>query len=386
MKSSAVVVLAATLAIVAGGCGRLGYDAEALGSAEDAGVDGSRTGPKPDGGPGTGATEVCGDGEVTGSEACDDGNSVGGDGCSADCARRELCGDGAVTTGERCDDGNSVNGDGCDNDCRPSCEADSDCVDGNACNGDETCNAGACMPGSALPDATPCGEGMCRGGTCAPAGCGNRAVDADEECDDGNTTNGDGCDNDCTFSCVGDPDCDDAEICNGQERCDVELHTCTPGGAPVPGTICDRDANPATRDICVASTCVASRCGDTFVDDGEHCDDGNTTSGDGCDNDCTFSCVESAECDDGLLCNGAERCDGNRCAAGTPAEDGTMCPGGTCMSGACFTLGLDGGTTGGGMCGSTMCTGRQVCCCDGTSWSCVPQSTVCLDIICPDPS
>jgi cysteine-rich repeat protein len=47
---------------------------------------------------------------------------------------------------------------------------------------------------------------------------------------------------------------------------------------------------PATRDICLMMSCVASRCGDGFTDPGrtppEQCDDGNTTSGDGCSATC----------------------------------------------------------------------------------------------------
>ena len=59
--------------------------------------------------------------------------------------------------------------------------------------------------------------------------CGNGAVEAGEVCDDGNTVNGDGCDNNCTVTA----------------------------------------------------------CGNAVVTAGEVCDDGNTTDGDGCDNNCT---------------------------------------------------------------------------------------------------
>src|SRR5512143_3296989 len=63
---------------------------------------------------------------------------------------------------------------------------------------------------------------------CQPA-CGNGIVDPGEQCDDGNTTNGDTCDTNCTMP----------------------------------------------------------RCGNGVVDPGEQCDDGNTTNSDGCENNCT---------------------------------------------------------------------------------------------------
>src|SRR5688572_28294179 len=54
-----------------------------------------------------------------------------------------------------------------------------------------------------------------------------------EECDDGNSVIGDGCENDCSFTCVagtviGDAKCDDRDSCNGAETCSA-AHTCDPG-------------------------------------------------------------------------------------------------------------------------------------------------------------
>jgi cysteine-rich repeat protein len=62
--------------------------------------------------------------------------------------------------------------------------------------------------------------------------CGDGILDAGEECDDGNTTSGDGCSATCTLE---------------KEPC----------------------------------------CGDGILDAGEECDDGNTTGGDGCSANCT---------------------------------------------------------------------------------------------------
>ena len=55
--------------------------------------------------------------------------------------------------------------------------------------------------------------------------------------------------------------------------------------------------------------CVSVACGDMVVDMGEQCDDGNMVDGDGCDTDCTFSCTEAADCNDGSICTGMESCD-----------------------------------------------------------------------------
>lgn len=71
--------------------------------------------------------------------------------------------------------------------------------------------------------------------------------------------------------------------------------------------------------ICLDGECMPSTCGDGYVDRaaGEDCDDRNRTEGDGCDNDCRFSCAQDEECSDGNPCNGAERC--------IPAGFGQLC-------------------------------------------------------------
>ncbi len=331
------------------------------------------------------AIERCGNGSVEGTEECDDGNAMNGDGCEDDCtfscAMDSDCDDGMVCNGtetcdttahtctagtmasngtscgsgmvcragvcampvcgnsivegsETCDDGNSMNGDGCDNDCTYSCTMTSDCDDGMACNGAETCNTSThvCTNPADLADGTSCGGGnVCRGGSCVAPSCGNTIVETGEDCDDGNSTNGDGCDNDCTYSCTAAADCDDGDLCNGVESCNTTTHVCAGGSSASDGTVCDRDGMTSTRDICLSMTCVASSCGDTFVDDTmggtEDCDDGNSTNGDGCDNDCTFSCTADGDCADGNTCNGTETCNttAHTCASGTAAADGTMC-------------------------------------------------------------
>ena len=171
-----------------------------------------------------------------------DGDGRDGDGRDGDAGEVPVtCGDGITDPDEDCDDGNRVSGDGCENDCAWTCSLDEDCDDGNACSGTETCSGHLCLDGTPLPDGDPCttaaGEtGACRGGTCTPVACGNGVVDAGEDCDDGNTIPGDGCETDCTWSCALDADCDDGNSCTGAETCPD--HVCVAGVPPADGDPC----------------------------------------------------------------------------------------------------------------------------------------------------
>jgi cysteine-rich repeat protein len=90
--------------------------------------------------------------------------------------------------------------------------------------------------------------------------CGDGFVDPGEECDDGNTLDGDGCSHDCKIE-----------------------HSCGDGIVD-PGEQCD-DANNIDTDGCIA--CKLAFCGDGFVEAGvEQCDDGNNIDGDGCSAAC----------------------------------------------------------------------------------------------------
>lgn len=88
-----------------------------------------------------------------------------------------------------------------------------------------------------------------------PAVCGDSFTSAGEQCDDGNTSNGDGCSSSCAietgFSCSNPPD------------------------------------GP--------SVCAPIQCGNGFVETGEQCDDGDIVNGDGCSSACEveagFSCT-----------------------------------------------------------------------------------------------
>ena len=143
--------------------------------------------------------------------------------------------------------------------------------------------------------------------------------------------------------CAASMDCDDGDPCNGDETCDTG--ECADGTALGEGDACDLDASSTTRELCLAGSCVLTRCGDGFTDTVtmEECDDANDVSGDGC-NDCRFSCEAASDCDDSESCNGAETCSADHvCTAGTPLANGTECAGGTgrCLSSACLPNSCD---------------------------------------------
>jgi cysteine-rich repeat protein len=111
--------------------------------------------------------------------------------------------------------------------------------------------------------------------------------------------------------------------------------------------------------ICLKGVCLATSCGDQYVDTatGEECDDGNTEPADGCNN-CKFNCKADTDCDDGAKCNGTETCDttAHKCKLGTTAADGTKCnltgvDDGVCNGGVCSTAG----------CGNSIKDGAEEC-------------------------
>ncbi|WP_083458464.1 MopE-related protein [Sandaracinus amylolyticus] len=199
-----------------------------------------------------------------------------------------------------------------------------------------------------VADGTACGtDRVCVNEVCALSACGDGVVDPgrDEECDDGNSTPSDGCEpTSCTFSCDADADCDDAEECNGEARC--EEHRCVAGTDLENGTDCmlvdvpdvdagmpdagvedagvdvDGGVDDPTRGQCRAGVCVTRGCGNGVLGSGEECDDGNAEDGDGCDVDCTYTCETDDECQNETVCDGLEVCDvaTHTCSAGTAPD------------------------------------------------------------------
>jgi len=176
---------------------------------------------------------------------------------------------------------------------------------------------------------------VCASDACAESTCGDTVVDPrTETCDDGNAEPGDGCEpTTCAFTCALDSECSDGNDCNGVETCALALHRCQLGTMPAVGAACTTEGGIA-GECNAAVVCGPAGCGNMMLGTGEACDDGNTVDGDGCDNDCTFSCTVNADCDDGNVCNGAATCDttAHTCTAGAALDcaDASACTANEC--------------------------------------------------------
>ena len=189
---------------------------------------------------------------------------------------------------------------------------------------------------SGLPDAGTGGDAPQAGCTKTAAGscCGNGTLDFDrgEECDDGNTTSGDGC----TAACRVETDW----VCPNVGAPCISTVVC--GDGRISGNeVCD-DRNTADGDGCSADcstvevgwVCPAAglrcqpKCGDGLLVGSEECDDGNTTAGDGCSAACKL--------EPGYACSAAgEACHKTVCGDGTAegnesCDDGNLIPGDGC--------------------------------------------------------
>jgi cysteine-rich repeat protein len=222
---------------------------------------------------------------------CDDGNVLSGDGCSGNCLSDETCGNGYLDPpapmfafpGEQCDDGNNMNGDGCQGNCKVPF-----CGDGiTDANLFEECDDG--VGNSDTKDA-------CRT-TCRRPRCGDNVKDTGENCDNGNTTSGDGCSADCLSdeTCgngyvdpAANEACDPAAPQPGACRLDCTIPGCGDGVLDVAnGEGCDDGVlNSNAADAACRLNCQPRRCGDGIQDAGEVCDDGDIIGGDGCSADC----------------------------------------------------------------------------------------------------
>ncbi|HEY2772457.1 MAG TPA: dockerin type I domain-containing protein [Candidatus Binatia bacterium] len=173
--------------------------------------------------------------------------------------------------------------------------------------------------------------------------CGNGIVELLEECDDGNMSDGDCCSSACTKNPDGSP-CDDGLACDGTDTCSAGA--CTVHSLnPCPGA--NGDAN------------CSESCSDADLDcnhpdpDGSACDDGifcngvdrclqgscsqhagNPCHGPDGDGNCSESCNEFGKacnghdpdgsvCDDTKFCNGSDHCLGGGCTV----HSGNPCPG-----------------------------------------------------------
>ncbi len=163
-----------------------------------------------------------------------------------------------------------------------------ECDDGNLTDGDG-CNA-TCVLESGYVCPVP-------GAMCRAAACGDGILAGLELCDDGNTTAGDGCGATCSvepnYACetAGEPctptNCGDGMV-EGSEACDDGNH-CLGDGCNI---YCEREPT------CVPPAPCTSACGDGIKLGAEACDDGNSRDGDGCSSTCQvepgWTCAEEA--------------------------------------------------------------------------------------------
>jgi len=164
--------------------------------------------------------------------------------------------------------------------------------------------------------------------------CGDGVIERSEQCDDGNTTNGDGCSRLCQIE--SNWDCPTAgKPCKYVGNCG--------SGVLTSNKACD-DGNTASGDGC-SSDCktvesgyicrvpgkpCAARCGDGIIKGFETCDDGNTDSGDGCSATCKiepgFDCTGSPSTCHPTVCGNGKK------EAGETCDDGNTLPYDGCAS------------------------------------------------------
>jgi cysteine-rich repeat protein len=318
----------------------------------------------------------CGDGIVDDAEQCDDGNDVATDDCNNSCAL-PVCGDGLVGGSEQCDDGNDVNDDVCNNFCErarcgdgvvnvtlridtvsgpivtnPNGAVGHVCDDGGTCQGgtcDVSANGGApehgiCQalgydsavsviwgggPGETdvvMPSAFnwTCTNFVCTASTQTDAtdNCGSGEMLREivcrgggvETCDDGedNALAPDACRPDCSLPACGDTvvdsgeECDDGNTAPG-DTCSAICLSPICGDAEVnPGEQCDDGDDNSDTADNCRTSCALPICRDGIVDTGEQCDDGNEVADDGCSLIC-----RTPGCLDGVLQDGEQCDDGN---------------------------------------------------------------------------
>jgi cysteine-rich repeat protein len=138
---------------------------------------------------------------------------------------------------------------------------------------------------------TDCGAETCNATLVDCSPCGNGLPDEGEECDDGNDTQGDGCENDCTLPACGNGIVDSIPTVDADGDGDLDVETCDDGAQ-----------NVDLADRC-RTVCQLPFCGDAIQDTGEECDDGDADHGNGNQNQpnaCRTTCVNPT-CGDGIV-------------------------------------------------------------------------------------
>jgi cysteine-rich repeat protein len=264
---------------------------------------------------------VCGDGLLASSEGCDDGNTDNGDGCSSSCAVEPVffC-EGSIGNTSNCSQCSSnclnctslASCTSCDTlynitngSCLPDCSSVADCIICQIANSSVQCLT--CTWGFSVNGVNQC-----------VTFCGDGVTAGNETCDDGNTTNGDGCSSLCqleaAYFCEGTPSscypcfgyclaCSDNSSCttcntlaiynSTAPACIVNCYyvnycdNCTIGTInDSEGVQCEGCSPGFSLDL--TNNLCLEVCGDGWVVGAEQCDDNNTDNGDGCSSSCTL--------------------------------------------------------------------------------------------------
>ena len=131
--------------------------------------------------------------------------------------------------------------------------------------------------------------------------CGNGVVEGGEECDDGNTLDGDCCSSTCSFEPNGSV-CDNGNVCTVLDTCDG-AGACVAGG-PLD---CD-DTNSCTDDSCDMVLGCQYVDNTDPCDDGDACTDGDVCGGGSCQAGGPLACDDANGCTDNG-CNSASGCE-----------------------------------------------------------------------------
>jgi fibro-slime domain-containing protein len=174
----------------------------------------------------------------------------------------------------------------------------------------------------------------------APPNCGNGELTEDEACDDGNTTDGDGCFGNCLGVDAGFTCSTPGQACRPFARCGdgvVAFPEQCDDGESEPGDGCSATCKIELDFKCegTPSQCSATTCGDGKVEGAETCDDGNSEPLDGCsphcvgEPDCKSGACVSA-CGDGIVllpetCDDGNTLAGDGCSATCETEPGYQC-------------------------------------------------------------
>jgi cysteine-rich repeat protein len=244
---------------------------------------------------------TCGDGIQAGAEGCDDANTTDNDGCTAACAVQPgytctgspsvcvtTCGDGIVAGAEQCDDANTTTGD-C---CGAACQAEAGCeIELN--NTPATANDFAALSINNKINGfiQPAGEKDYFSVTVPTGGLGVlNALTVDNFL--GTTCVSNTMDSVLTVFDSAAVQLAVNDDSNGNRCSNVTAVGLAPGQYFIEMKAFSANATFAYT---MQATLTVTVCGNGVIEQGEQCEDGNTTSGDGCSATCQFEPIPESE-------------------------------------------------------------------------------------------